>query len=122
VSVGASDDCVADIELAVTEACTNALRHAASHAHEYEVQVDIEESICQIRVIHAGDKLYPPREPQPVPVTAESGRGLFLMKAMVDRLDFEREPQAGTIVKLTKRLAFEAAPLEELSLARGASS
>jgi serine/threonine-protein kinase RsbW len=102
-----SDDCVADVELAVTEACTNVLRHAASRTHEYEVQVEIDDSTCQIRVIDAGDHFHMAEEPAPVPVTAESGRGLFLMRAMVDRLDLDHEPKAGTVVKLTKELAFE---------------
>jgi serine/threonine-protein kinase RsbW len=107
VTLGVSDDCVADVELAVTEACTNVLKHAASRSHEYEVQVEIDESTCQIRVTDTGNHFHLAVEPKPVPVTAESGRGLFLMRAMVDELDLDHEPEAGTVVKLTKELAFE---------------
>ncbi len=110
VSLGVSDDCVADIELAVTEACTNVLRHAASGSHEYEVQVEIDERTCQIRVLDAGDNFRVMEEQVPAPVTAETGRGLFLMRAMVDELDLDYEPEAGTVVKLTKELAFEGTP------------
>jgi serine/threonine-protein kinase RsbW len=107
VTLGVSYDCVADVELAVTEACTNVLKHASSKTHEYEVQVEIDESTCQIRVIDAGNHFRMAPEPEPVPVTAESGRGLFLMRAMVDQLDLDQEPEAGTVIKLTKELAFE---------------
>jgi serine/threonine-protein kinase RsbW len=107
VTLGVSHDCVAEVELAVTEACTNVLKHAASRTHEYEVQVEVDASTCQISVIDAGNHFHMAEEPEPVPVTAESGRGLFLMRAMVDRLDLDHEPEAGTVVKLTKELAFE---------------
>jgi serine/threonine-protein kinase RsbW len=107
VSLGVSDECVADVELAVTEACTNVLRHAASGRHEYEVQVEIDDRTCQIRVIDAGDNFHMAEEPAPAPVTAETGRGLFLMRAMVDQFDLDHEPEAGTVVKLTKELVFD---------------
>jgi serine/threonine-protein kinase RsbW len=110
VSLGVNDGCVADIELAVTEACTNVLRHAASESHEYEVQVEIDDRSCQIRVLDAGDNFHMTEEQVPAPVTAETGRGLFLMRAMVDELDLDHEPEAGTVVKLTKELAFDRSP------------
>jgi serine/threonine-protein kinase RsbW len=111
VSLGVSDGCVADVELAVTEACTNVLRHAAaSGSHEYEVQVEIDGRTCQIRVIDAGDNFHMMEEEKPAPVTAETGRGLFLMRAMVDEFDLDHEPEAGTVVKLTKELAFDGSP------------
>jgi serine/threonine-protein kinase RsbW len=110
VSLGVSDGCVADIELAVTEACTNVLRHAASGSHEYEVQVEIDERTCEIRVLDAGDNFPMIEEERPAPVMAETGRGLFLMRAMVDEFDLDHEPEAGTVVKLTKELAFDGSP------------
>ena len=110
VSLGVSDECVADIELAVTEACTNILRHAASGSHEYEVQVEIDDRTCQIRVKDAGDNFQLAEEQVPVPVTAETGRGLLLMRAMVDQLDLDHEPEAGTVLTLTKELAFDGSP------------
>jgi serine/threonine-protein kinase RsbW len=110
VSLGVSDGCVADIELAVTEACTNVLRHAASGSHEYEVQVEIDERTCEIRVLDAGDNFDMIEGERPAPVMAETGRGLFLMRAMVDEFDLDHEPETGTVVKLTKELAFDGTP------------
>jgi serine/threonine-protein kinase RsbW len=110
VSLGVSDECVGDVELAVTEACTNVLRHAASGSHEYEVQVEIDERTCQIRVLDAGDSFHITKDQVLAPVTAEAGRGLFLMRAMVDDLRFDHEPEAGTVVKLTKELVFDGPP------------
>jgi serine/threonine-protein kinase RsbW len=110
VSLGVSDGCVADLELAVTEACTNVLRHAAPGSHEYEVQVEIDERTCEIRVLDAGDNFHMIEEERPAPVMAETGRGLFLMRAMLDELDLDHEPEAGTVVKLTKELVFDGTP------------
>ena len=115
VSLGVSDGCVADVELAVTEACTNVLRHAASGRHEYEVQVEIDERTCQIRVLDAGDNFHMTEGERLAPVTAETGRGLFLMRAMVDELDLDHEPEAGTVVKLTKELEFDGSPARGLA-------
>jgi serine/threonine-protein kinase RsbW len=111
VSLGVSDECVADVELAVTEACTNVLRHATSESHEYEVQVEIDDRTCQIRVKDAGDNFHLTDGQVAAPVMAETGRGLFLMRAMVDHFDLDHEPEAGTVVKLTKELAFDDSPV-----------
>ena len=37
----------------------------------------------------------------------ETGRGLRLMQALVDRLAFRNEPQAGTVVHMVKNLEYD---------------
>jgi serine/threonine-protein kinase RsbW len=39
---------------------------------------------------------------------AEHGRGLFLMRALVDRVGFRLLPGAGSVVSLEKRLVYAA--------------
>jgi len=112
--LGVSGACVSDIELAVTEACTNVLDHAVGTGDDYEVEVQVDESTCEIRVIDkgagfdGGDHGH-----DTMSGTAESGRGIFLMRAMVDDLSFVSEPEKGTVVHLVKNL-----DLEEHSLLR----
>jgi serine/threonine-protein kinase RsbW len=105
VELGVEDPCLGDIELAVTEACTNVLKHAHGSNQEYEVQVEVNEDECEISVIDAGvgfvsAETFPPLASG----NAEEGRGLHLMRALVDDLHFVSRPEQGTIVHLAKRL------------------
>ena len=103
--LGVAETCVQDIELAVTEACTNVLRHAAGTDREYEVRVRVDEDECEIEVVDAAggrfDHTALASEP-PLP-TAESGRGITLMRALVDDLSMD-SVNGGTVVTLRKRL------------------
>ena len=104
--LGVLRDCVEDVELAVTEACTNVLKHAAGTGDEYEVTVAIAEDDCVIRVIDSGDGF----DHESVDRAAqagwgdEGGRGVFLMAALVDDLKFTSKPEEGTVVHLEKKL------------------
>jgi serine/threonine-protein kinase RsbW len=106
LELGVGADCVGDVELAVTEACTNVLKHAAGTGDEYEVTVAVAEDDCVIRVIDSGigfDHEAVDREAG-APSGAESGRGVFLMAALVDDLRFTSKPEVGTVVHLEKKL------------------
>lgn len=95
---------VSDIEIAVSEACTNVLRHAMGPNDEFEVHVSVNDLDCQISVKDAGafdTGMIDGGDPS---LTAESGRGIFLMKALVDKLDFVSDPSSGTTVHLRKSL------------------
>ena len=107
--LGVADDCVAEVELAVTEACTNVLRHVAETEAEYEVSVNVNDVQCDIRVVdtagHGFDHEMEGRdEARP---DAEGGRGIFIMRAMVDELNFVLEPEQGSVVHLVKKLALK---------------
>lgn len=102
---GVQSRCVADIELAVTEACTNVLKHAEGTNDIYDVTVGIDEHDCMIRVIDSGggfDHHGVGREE--ALAGAESGRGIHLMRALVDNVRFTSRPEEGTVVHLEKEL------------------
>lgn len=109
--LGVSAGCVQEIEVATSEACTNVLKHVADTADSYDVTVEVNESLCEIRVIDTGTGIdheaLERMGHDVVPDAAESGRGIFLMRAMVDSIKFVSAPEAGTIVHLTKQLALE---------------
>ncbi|MEO7837156.1 MAG: ATP-binding protein [Acidimicrobiales bacterium] len=111
-AVGVADDCVGDVELALTEACTNVLDHAGP-ADAYAVHLTIDGPTCSIRIVDVGDGFDAlgagtvPAEPG-----AETGRGIALMRALMDQVRFESGPEAGTVVHLHKQLVFaDDAPL-----------
>lgn len=95
---------VDEIALALTEACANVVRHAGDQAL-YEVAVAIDDRLCRINVVDGGtgfdrDELPAPDGGSPL----EEGRGLLLMNALVDSLDFRHEADGRHRVTLEKRL------------------
>ncbi len=51
--IGVAEDCMHDIAVALTEACTNVLRHSGP-GDEYEVSLVVDEDDCVIRVVDTG--------------------------------------------------------------------
>ena len=114
-TLGVEDSCLTDIEVALTEACTNVLDHAAE-GDEYEVVAGLDDASCVIEVIDTGrgfdaDQLgHAHAEP-----TAEEGRGIQLIRALVDKVRFDSRAESGMIVHLEKELSFrEGSPLQRL--------
>ena len=107
--LGVSPTCLADVTLALTEACTNVLDHAADGV-EYQVHITVDGTRCVIRVKDDGRGFDPEtlatRRTEP---TAESGRGLELMRSLVDKVAFASVPDNGTVVCLEKDLDFDQA-------------
>jgi serine/threonine-protein kinase RsbW len=109
--LGVSAECTSDIEVAITEACTNVLAHAAD-GHDYEVSAGIDDDTCVLEVL---DRSYHPQvTPIPAPggvlidPNAENGRGLQLIRALVDTLYFDVQDDDGTIVRMSKALVYAA--------------
>jgi serine/threonine-protein kinase RsbW len=125
---GADEDCVADILLAASEACTNVLRHGG-RSSEYEVSASLGHNAFFLEIANGAS----PGEPRtahypdakgdvtaPIPVNGsdgatgsghvdqlqESGRGLHIMRACVDDLTLRGTPGRGTVVSMRKRLTW----------------
>ena len=105
LGLGIGKHCVAEIEIALSEACTNVLKHVEGTEESYEVQVEVDESNCQIKVIDTGHGFdHDSQGREHADHSAEGGRGIFLMRAMVDSIEFTSAPESGTVVRLTKKL------------------
>ena len=98
---GVPTEAIDDIQLAVTEACGNAVRHATGVA-EYSVRLGVGVEACEVDVIDMGPGFDPPPLTSPTHADFETGRGLYLIQALVDDLQFIREDHA-THVRLVKR-------------------
>jgi serine/threonine-protein kinase RsbW len=99
--LGAPTDASHDIQVAVSEACANAIRHAAGST-AYMVSLGVERDRCEVEVVDTGRLDQPlPGAPDEAHVDAEAGRGLLLMRALVDDFQFTRNDDA-TCVRLTK--------------------
>ncbi len=100
--LGVVEEGIQEVVLALTEACANVVQHAADQ-EEYEVDVAIEDSLCRITVVDDGDG-FDVATASAAPPTLEGGRGLVLMRALVDRLDFVQDADGRHRVTLEKRL------------------
>ena len=105
--LGVRADLISDIELALTEAVTNVLDHADGH-EEYEVSAGIDDQRCVIEVTDRGRGFQGEHHGLALAEqSAESGRGIQLMRALVDQVQFAPKSADGTVVRLEKALSFD---------------
>ena len=104
--VGVEETCVDDVELALSEACTNVLLHSGP-GDQFVVRLDLEDRLGVLRIIDVGHGFDSAKvQATDDLVEAERGRGLGVMQAVVDRVDLTSRPEAGTIVTLEKVLSY----------------
>ena len=98
-------ECASDIEVALTEACTNVLDHSGP-TDEFRVEVVLHDHHCEMHVVDSGPGFDVDAPRERADHAAESGRGIELMHALVDSVKFEVLPENGTVVHLHKQLAY----------------
>lgn len=97
---------IEEILLALTEACANVVQHAGEF-EEYQVDVAITDDTCRVSVLDDGQGFDFESAAAPEGSPLEAGRGLVLMKALVDDLQFVRSEDGRHRVELEKRLRSE---------------
>ena len=104
-TIGVDEECAHDIGVALTEACTNVLKHGTVNGDEYEVEIKIDGSVCDISVRDSGHGFnHHTAVGRAAVPAAEGGRGLHLMSALTDDMSFSSQPDSGTVVQLRKEL------------------
>lgn len=104
--LGVTADTRTDIALALGEACANVVQHARQ-GDEYEVRATARDGRSIIEVVNAGNgpAALPPGDELPPP-TAEHGRGLKIMDAVVENLSLTGNELDGTTVHFEKPLSW----------------
>jgi anti-sigma regulatory factor (Ser/Thr protein kinase) len=92
---GAGDNAIAEITTACGEAATNAIEHAGGAATRFEISGRNRDREIEIAVRDRGSWRHP-RE-------GDQGRGLSLMRALMDTVEVAPSPE-GTTVRLRRRL------------------
>jgi serine/threonine-protein kinase RsbW len=89
-SAGVADDCVGEVEVALSEACTNVYRHAGDGA-SYEVVITIGDERLTVDVLDSGNGFdgVKAASADMAELDAEGGRGIALMRALSDRAVFD---------------------------------
>lgn len=105
-TLGVADTCIGEIEVAVSEACTNAFDHTAP-GDAYEVVAAIDGVNCVLKVVDRGAGMDEDASGRgEASLEAEHGRGIQLMRALVDDVSFDSRPDEGTVVYLQKELSW----------------
>lgn len=94
------------INLVLTEAVTNVIRHGEKEGpgETLHVSLRVEQGRLTIKVYDRGQgfELCGLPEPSP-PCLAEHGRGIFIIKALMDRVTY-RKDEEGHVLEMEKRL------------------
>jgi serine/threonine-protein kinase RsbW len=105
------DETLADLKLAVTEACSNSVRHAYADGGLVSVEYRLSPEALAVEVADAGrgfrfDRPVPELGPQPDEELREDEMGLAIIHALVDELEIGAGPEGqGTKIEFVKYLA-----------------
>lgn len=108
--LGLDDSAVYALQLAVDEACTNVIMHAyEGRGGRLELCIDVVDDRIEVVIRDWGRTFDPGAIPSPdVDAPLEQrpigGVGLFLMRQMMDRVDFQFSETDGNTLTMSKRL------------------
>ncbi|MBU8920556.1 MAG: ATP-binding protein [Bacteroidales bacterium] len=108
--MGFSHSSLNEISISVIEACTNALEHGNKSATGTSVKAVFHRKQDQlvVEVFDTGEgfdyKEYLQHIPDPSDIHNPRGRGIYIMKEMMDSLAFEKLPDRGMKVTLIKNV------------------
>ena len=98
-----------DLKLALTEACTNSVRHAyAGGEGMVEILYELHDDKLVIEVVDEGEGFEPPTEPSSVLVDddlSEGGLGIAIIEALADEFEIRERPQGGSFLRFVKHLS-----------------
>jgi serine/threonine-protein kinase RsbW len=125
-TAGVDPDVSYEVGIALTEACANAVEHAAPGAAAsddgFHVTATIAGDRLRVEVTDSGPgfglRLHRGARRKAVATadaSAESGRGLFLIRALSDHVQFRNHPHRGAMVSFDKMLRYQDRPLAHAS-------
>jgi serine/threonine-protein kinase RsbW len=95
----------ADLEIALTEACANVVKHATG-ADKFEVRLNVAEDHCAIDVVDNGTGFDAEAAAAASPdASSERGRGLFLIKALSENVRMQSTARNGSLIHFEKSFA-----------------
>jgi serine/threonine-protein kinase RsbW len=106
---GYSEDAVADLKLALTEACSNSVRHAYDHDQgQVHLEFTVHSDCVTVLIKDEGGGFHEDDDDCPecrslTDQLAEGGMGISIIRAVVDDFDLRKPDEGGTVLLLTKR-------------------
>jgi serine/threonine-protein kinase RsbW len=97
-----------DLKLALTEACTNSVRHAyAGGEGTVEILYELHDDKLVVEVVDEGEGFEPPREPSVAlseDELSEGGLGIAIIEALADEFEIRERAQGGSSLRFVKHL------------------
>ena len=104
--VGFCIDDIEDLKVAISEACTNAIKHSLDE--RFIIIYSIIENGLTIEVIDNGKGYDRSAVSKPdIDNLKEGGMGLFIIEALMDEVTVESQEGKGTSIKMTKYLGVD---------------
>ena len=100
-------DVVADLKLALTEACSNSIRHAYDEGRHgnVEVRYELTDNTLSVEIADEGDGFDPSTMRSASGELDEGGLGISIIRALVDELDIgPRTDRPGSRLRFIKYL------------------
>jgi len=103
-----SQEVLGDLKLALTEACTNSVRHAyADGRGSVQILYELYSDKLVVEVTDDGEGFVPPSQPTDLlggQELAEGGLGIAIIEALADELEIREREQGGSSLRFVKRL------------------
>lgn len=102
-----------DLKLAVTEACTNVIRHSFKYDFQRQFSLNLEftSNVIRIRIMYEDRTFDPEKIPLPdLTLAPEGGLGVFIIRNIMDYVRYDIDRQTGEVVlTMEKHIAPESA-------------
>lgn len=107
---GVGPDAIADLAISVSELVNNAILHGNRRDESKKVTLELYTVLGEVTiwVEDEGEGFDPGRIPSPLEtdnILKEVGRGIFIIRSLVDSVEFGRGKNGGMRVKLVKKFA-----------------
>jgi serine/threonine-protein kinase RsbW len=101
------DETLADLKLALTEACSNSVRHAYGEGDgRVEIVYELHPDRLAIEVTDNGEGFEPGGAEDPADELSEGGLGIAIIRAIADEFELESKPSgAGSRLRFVKLLS-----------------
>jgi serine/threonine-protein kinase RsbW len=98
-----------DLKLALTEACTNSVRHAyAGGEGTVDILYELHDDKLVIEVVDEGEGFEPPTDRSNALTDeelSEGGLGIAIIEALADEFEIRERPQGGSFLRFVKHLS-----------------
>jgi serine/threonine-protein kinase RsbW len=101
-----SDETLADLKLAITEACSNSVRHAyPNDGGQVEISYKLTADALEIEVCDGGGGFEPDEAGRAVAELSEGGLGIAIIRSIADELEIGPREGGGSRLRFVKNLS-----------------